>query len=364
MRITAAEAVPVRIPFSHPGPPTGFGGETWTDLAFLLVRVETDEGITGWGEAFGYNCIPATRAAFETMVAPQAVGRDAGDIGALMADLFLKLHIFGRYGVTVFALSGLEIALWDIAGKKAGKPLRELLGGAGPADPLPCYGSLLKYDDPEVTARVAAAALGDGYERIKLHENTLEPVAAARAALGPGVPLMLDVNCCWGAEDMPALRGGLLDADLLWLEEPVWPPENYGLLAGLRGDGFRIASGENLCTAWQFRELLGAGAVDFAQPSVTKVGGVAEFAAVADEAGRAGVPLAPHSPYFGPGFLATMHLIAARAPDAFVERLYVDLEADLFGGATVPRGGRVAIPDGPGLGRDPDPGLLRRYGAA
>lgn len=362
MRITAAETVPVRVPFSHPGPPTGFGGETWTDLAFLLVRVETDEGITGWGEAFGYNCIPATRAAFETMVAPQAVGRDADDIGALMRDLFLKLHIFGRYGVTVFALSGLEIALWDIAGKKAGKPLHELVGGAR-AKSLPCYGSLLKYDDPEVTARVAAAALGDGYARIKLHENAEAPVAAARAALGPDVPMMLDVNCSWGADDMPGLRKWILDADLLWLEEPTWPPENYDLLAKLRGDGFRIATGENLCTAWQFRELLKAGAADFAQPSVTKVGGVAEFVAVADEAGRAGVPLGPHSPYFGPGFLATMHLIAARAPDAFVERLYVDLEADLFGGVTVPRDGRVTLPDGPGLGIDPDPELLRRWRA-
>lgn len=361
MKITAAETVPVRIPFSHPGPPTGFGGETWKDLAFLLVRVETDEGITGWGEAFGYNCIPATRAAFETMVAPQAVGRDAGDIASLMEDLFLKFHIFGRYGVTVFALSGLEIALWDIAGKKAGKPLHELLGGAR-SPTLPCYASLLKYDDPGVTARIAAAARGDGYGRIKLHENTEAPVAAARAALGPEVPLMLDVNCSWSGDDMPRLRGWLLDAGLLWLEEPVWPPENYGLLAALRRDGFRIASGENLCTAWQFRELLKAGAADFAQPSVTKVGGVAEFAAVADEAERAGVALGPHSPYFGPGFLATMHLIAARAPDAFVERLYVDLEADLFGGAAVPRDGAVTLPDGPGLGRDPDPELLRRYG--
>ncbi len=361
MKITAVEPIPVHLPFTQAGPPSGFGGETWNTLACLLVRVDTDEGIVGWGEAFGYNCIPATRTALETLVAPQAVGLAADDISGTMNRLQVLMHLFGRYGITLFALSGLEIALWDIAGKRAGKPLHDLLGGTA-ADPLPCYASLFKYDDPRATGAVAAAAREAGYERIKLHENQLAPIRAARDVLGPDTPLMVDVNCSWQEHELPDLIAPLEDTDLFWLEEPVWPPENFPLLARTRTARLPLASGENLCTTWQFDQLLQARAVDYAQPSVTKVGGVAEWAAVCDSARAAGVAVAPHSPYFGPGFLASLHLIAARAPEAYVERLYVDLETDLFGGLTVPdTNGRIRLPAGPGLGCDPDPELIARY---
>ncbi len=364
MKITSVKAIPVNIPFAQSGPPSGFGGETWNTLACLLVRVETDEGLVGWGESFGYNCIPATRTAIETMVAPHAVGQSADDIPGLVNRLEMIFHLFGRYGVTLFALSGFEIALWDIAGKKAGKPLHELLGQAR-ADALPCYASLFKYDDAAVTASVSAAAQEDGYERIKLHENTLPPILAARDAIGADTPLMVDVNCSWRENDLPALVGPLQDARLLWLEEPVWPPENFPLLAETRNSRLPLASGENLCTIWQFRHMLEADAVDYTQPSVTKVGGVSEFAAVCDATHEAETQVAPHSPYFGPGFLASLHLIATKAPEAYVERLYVKLESDLFGGRTVPDSrGMLKLPDGPGLGCDPDPELLARYQAA
>ena len=173
---------------------------------------------------------------------------------------------------------------------------------------------------------------------------------------------MVDVNCSWREDDLGDLVGPLKDADLLWLEEPVWPPENFPLLAKTRDAKLPLASGENLCTVWQFQHMLEARAVDYTQPSVTKVGGVAEFAAVCEATHAADTAVAPHSPYFGPGFLANLHLIATKAPEAYVERLYVDLEADLFGGRTVPDGnGRLKLPDGPGLGCDPDPELLTRY---
>ena len=110
MKITSVEAITVDVPFTQAGPPSGFGGETWNTLACLLVKVETDEGIVGWGETFGYNCIPAARTALETMVAPHAVGLPADDIAGTMDRLQVIFHLFGRYGVTLFALSGLEIA--------------------------------------------------------------------------------------------------------------------------------------------------------------------------------------------------------------------------------------------------------------
>ena len=123
-----------------------------------------------------------------------------------------------------------------------------------------------------------------------------------------------------------------------------------------------MAAGENNCTSFQFRDMLAANAVDYAQPSVTKVGGVTEFLKVATLADAAGVTLMPHSPYFGPGFLATLHLTAARGqPGALVERYHMDLEASLYGKLIDPVDGAFAVPDGPGLGRDPDPDVIRTY---
>jgi L-alanine-DL-glutamate epimerase-like enolase superfamily enzyme len=125
-----------------------------------------------------------------------------------------------------------------------------------------------------------------------------------------------------------------------------------------------MAAGENNCTSFQFRDMFAAGAVDYAQPSVTKVGGVTEFLKVATLADAAGVTLMPHSPYFGPGFLATLQLMAARGtPDGMIERYHMDLEASLYGDLVTPVNGRFVVPIGPGLGCDPDPDVIKTYGA-
>jgi L-alanine-DL-glutamate epimerase-like enolase superfamily enzyme len=125
-----------------------------------------------------------------------------------------------------------------------------------------------------------------------------------------------------------------------------------------------MASGENLCTAIQFRDMFAANAVDYAQPSVTKVGGITEFLKVATLAESSGVTLMPHSPYFGPGFLATLHLTAARGqPGALVERYHMDLEASLYGKLIDPVNGAFNVPQGPGLGPDPDPDVIKTYAA-
>ena len=131
MKIARIDSHPIKVPFTFGGNPTGYGGRNWTTNNILLVRVETDTGLVGWGEAFCYGCTDAVRAALHHMIAPIAIGRDAGDIARLSRDLQQMLHLFGRYGITIFALSGLDIALWDIAGKAANLPLHRLLGGAG-----------------------------------------------------------------------------------------------------------------------------------------------------------------------------------------------------------------------------------------
>ncbi len=364
MKIAKAEAIPLAIPFSSGGKPAGWGGQAWTTLDIVLVRVETESGLVGWGEAFGYRCRRAVQAAFEDMVAPVVVGRDARDIAGLSRGLQQGLHLFGRYGITMFALSGLDIALWDLAGKAAGLPLCELLGGPLRSQ-IPGYASLFKYDDPEVVAERTRAALAEGYTHVKLHETAEAEVAAARQAAGDGVPLMLDTNCPWTpgeARDM-ALR--LKAYDLHWLEEPIFPPEDFQALARLQGEvGIPLAAGENACTAFQFREMFAAGAVTYAQPSVTKLGGVTEFRKVAALAQAHGVALMPHAPYFGPGFLATLQLLAALPESGMAEWFYVSREACLYGAAIAPRGGLFHLPEGPGLGAEPDPQVIEDYRVA
>ena len=125
--------------------------------------------------------------------------------------------------------------------------------------------------------------------------------------------------------------------------------------------GIPIAAGENCCFASQFAGLFDARAVQYAQPSVTKVGGVTEFRRVAALSAARGVKLAPHSPYFGPGALATLHLLAALADEARFEYFYLWPEATLYGDLLGPKRGELAVPPGPGLGADPDPNVLRRY---
>jgi D-galactarolactone cycloisomerase len=362
VKIARIDSHSIKVPFTFGGNPTGYGGRNWTTNNILLVRVETDNGLVGWGEAFCYGCTDAVRAALHHMIEPIALGRDAGDIARLSYDLQQKLHLFGRYGLTIFALSGLDIALWDIAGKAANLPLHRLLGGAG-GDSLPAYASLLKYRDPEKVAARAKQALDQGYRHIKLHETEEAEVRAARRAVGEGVAIMVDTNCPWTPEQARHMTLKLRPYDLHWLEEPIFPPEDFAAIARLRAStGVAMAAGENNCTSFQFRDMFAAGAVDYAQPSVTKVGGVTEFLKVATLADAAGVTLMPHSPYFGPGFLATLQLTAVRGtPGGMIERYHMDLEASLYGELVTPVKGSFVLPTGPGLGRDPDPDVIKTY---
>ena len=226
MRITAVTPVVVAIPYAYDGPRHQLGGKEWTTLDILLVRVETDEGLVGWGEAFGHGSIPATRAALETLVAPVLIGADATDIAGTMRAAQRSMHLFGRGGPVMYALSGVDIALWDLLGKRAGLPLYQMLGGSS-AISVPAYASLLRYSDPATVARNAGLAAAQGYGAIKLHEVTLTAVQAARSTIGPDVLLMNDTNCPWTVAEAVSIAEDMLPCDLHWLEEPVWPPEDW-----------------------------------------------------------------------------------------------------------------------------------------
>jgi L-alanine-DL-glutamate epimerase-like enolase superfamily enzyme len=364
MKIDKIETMVLRIPYTSGGPSDTqvWGGKAWQTADVLLVKISTDTGVTGWGEAFGYNVIPATRVAIDQILAPMCIGRDPLQIETLMQEIQQKLHIFGRSGPIIFGLSGIDIALWDIAGKVAKQPLHRLLGGG--KTELPCYASLIRYTEPKLVAANVERALGEGFIHIKLHEIEVAPTRAAREAAGKDVGIMLDVNCPWTLREALDMAEKLRPLNLRWLEEPVWPPEDHTALAHIRAHGgIPVAAGENATTVAQFKHLFDAGAVDFVQPSPAKMGGVSELRKVFTLASAYNVTVMPHSFYDGPAFLAGVHVNAALGRASMVEWRYFDLEARLYGNEAIPRNGSIAVPQSPGLGFDPDPEVIRRYRA-
>ena len=358
MKIVRVEPILIKVPFQ---PQSRSGGRlALQGMDTLLVRVDTDDGLTGWGEAFGFRLCTTTWTAIETLVAPLCIGRDPTDIASLMRDLQYRLHNYGRNGPAMFGLAGVNIALWDIAGKIVGLPLYRLLGGA-PRTHVPAYASLWRYGDADLVRRNVEEALARGYRELKLHEIEGGIVVAAREAAGPKIPLTLDVNCAWTAREAIDMSRRLAGMNIRWIEEPTWPPEDFAALAEVNKHGaLPVAAGENIATPAEFSAMFRQGAVAFAQPSVAKIG-VSAMREVAALAATHNVALAPHSPYFGPGLIATMHIVAAAGGDVAVERYYCDLEPGPLGEAINAVGDRFALPNGPGLGLEIDEALLARY---
>jgi len=361
MKISAIHTHYVRIPFDMGAPKQEFAGLRFPTMDHLLVQVETDAGITGWGEGFGHSIIPATKTALETFVGHWFIGKDATDINALHREAAQAFHIFGRNGPVVYAHSGVDIALWDIAGKRAGLPLCDLLGGARRKE-VRAYASLMRYATPATVGKICAQMIGRGFEHIKLHEHNVDAVRAAREAAGPDIAIMNDTNCPWTVPQAMAMERAYRPFDLAWLEEPVWPPEDHDGLARVRAASTtRIAAGENAAGLHDFVDMFQKGSIDIAQPSVTKIGGITEMRKIIAAAEAHSVELVPHCAYFGPGNLASIHITASLPTDTLLESIYANLEANPFGESMLAKDGKVRVPTGPGLGVEPDMKIVERY---
>jgi D-galactarolactone cycloisomerase len=361
MKITKVETIVINMPMLIEGSVVPQqGGKARTSMDTLLVRVETDAGVTGWGEGFGHRIFTATKAALDTFIGPMCVGRDPTAISALVDELQRGLTGVGRNGPAMYALSAIDIALWDIAGKLAQLPLYRLLGGS-PREKLPAYASLLRYGEPKAVTQYTERALKRGYRHIKLHEITVPPIKAAREVAGHDIPIMVDCNCPWTVAEAIEMAHKLRPFNLKWLEEPVWPPEDHTGLARVQAQGFiPTAAGENAMLP-EFKSMLESHAITYAQPSVTKVGGVTQMRRVTALCEAHGVEVVPHSAYFGPGLLASIHCIAAMPKGGIVERYDADFAENPLHDAIHPgKDGHIAVPQGPGLGVDPDMKLVEK----
>jgi D-galactarolactone cycloisomerase len=221
---------------------------------------------------------------------------------------------------------------------------------------------LLRYGKPETVARICADRVRQGFRHIKLHEHDTAAVIAARDGAGPDTALMNDVNCPWSVADAIEIERSYRKANLYWLEEPVWPPEDHSGLARVRSRAQTlIAAGENAAGLHDFRNLFEKGAIDIAQPSVTKIGGVTVMRKIAALSEAHAIKFIPRCAYFGPGNLASIHIVAAHGLDTILENIYANLLASPFSDSMQARNGMVAVPQAVGLGVEPDMAVVSKF---
>ena len=360
MKIKSITPITLKMPFNHGGNKVIFHGKEWKTLEFNLIKIETNNGIVGWGEAFGYGCWKPVKISIEEMITPLLIGKEIDNIPKLLLSLQKSLHLFGRYGISMFAISGVEIALWDALGKDKNKPIHDLLGKKN-NDTFKAYSSLFRYEDPKLIEKKCKQSLDDGFQAVKLHEVENNCIEAGRKGIG-NLPLMLDTNCPWSYAETIKKKDFLKNMQLTWLEEPIYPPEDYQTLARLNKElEIPIASGENACTEYEFKSMINQKAITYAQPSVIKVGGIYEMYKIIQHAEANNISVMPHTAYFGPGFLATLQLAALMKRETYIERFYLDINEEFYPNFNKTINGKYKLPTGPGLGIDLDFKRLSKY---
>ena len=341
-----------------------------------LVEVVCDDGTTGWGECLG----PALpNAAVVHAYAGALVGRDPLDTEVIWQTLYNLLRDQGQRGLSVTALSGIDVALWDIKGKHFGVSVSRLLGGRV-RDHVRAYatGSFRKdgVDRVEDNAAECAGHIAAGFHAVKIKigfdlAEDLRVIAAVREAIGPQARLMIDANYGYAAGEAIAVGRAAAAYDIDWFEEPVLPEQLGAYRAVRAGQPIPVAGGETWHGRFGFREPLETGCVDIAQPDLCGTGGFSEIRRIVDLAALNGVRVVPHVWGTAVQIAASLQLVAALLPDPpRREPLAPIFEFDRTPNpfrqaiAKVPfehEGGVLAIPDAPGLGIEIDRDALAEF---
>jgi len=338
----------------------------------LVILVSTDEGITGVGEVD--SAPEAVQALVEqrgshavaTSLRDALVGEDPLDVERLWDKMYRSVIYVGRRGIAIHAISGVDIALWDIKGKALGKPVCELLG-TPVRDRIRAYASMLMPDTPEETAERVSALRDQRFTAVKLGwgplgkdaDHDVELAAAAKEAAGDGVEIMIDAGLGYVADVDTAIRVAreLEELGIYWLEEPFEPDEYEAYAKLADAVEMTIAAGEQDATRWGFRELIERGHVDLVQPDVTRCGGITETVRIAELAREHGVKTVLHAWKSGIIKAASLHVNAVLPDALFQEYCVADTEINTkLTKQLLPieEDGCVAIPTAPGLGIDLD----------
>jgi L-alanine-DL-glutamate epimerase-like enolase superfamily enzyme len=320
------------------------------DFELVTVRVRDADGADGVGYTF---TVGRNGGAIHSVLAREileiAGGLDADRIEAAWSRIWWDTHYGGRGGPTVLALSAFDMALWDLKAKRAGLPLWRLAGGHDPR--VPCYAGGIDLDLPlDALLRQTDDNLAKGFRAIKMKvgrkrlAEDVERVAAMRAHLGDGFPLMADANMKWSADEAIRAARAFSPYDLTWLEEPISPDDVAGHARVVREGGLPVAAGENLRTIWDFRHLIASGGVTYPEPDVTNCGGVTAFLKIAHLAECFNLPVTSHGAHD-----VTVHLLAAVPNRSYLEAHGFGLDRYIADPLVISEGFAVA-PERPGHG--------------
>lgn len=333
----------------------------------FLIQVETDEGVTGIGSCSGNGAILET--ILTKVLKPLLLGRDPCLITELWDRIYVGagVRLFGSRGIGVVALSGVDIALWDILGKVKNTPIHQLLSNS-PRDKVELYATALYPDQigKDVEKALSYAAKGFRGVKIKLGfdlDSDLERVRAVRAAVGKEFPLMTDANMGYDLNVALRVAPILQECGVSWLEEPLFVEDIDGHAQLRSSSQVPIALGENLHTRFAFQEYILRGAVDILQPDVARVGGISEVKEIGTLAEKHGLPLSLHTYGDAVGLAASAHMAAALKNSTVMELdcTYNPLQTALLREPLKIQGGTLIPPQGPGLGIELDPEALAKY---
>ena len=332
-----------------------------------LVQVETDQGITGLGSCSGNGEL--IEVIIAKVLRPLVIGMDPTEIEQIWDRAYVRggHKEFGTRGIGIVALSGIDIALWDILGKFRGVPVYQLLGGKY-RDKVPVYATALYPEEPSKVAKRASAFAGQGFHGVKIKvgfdlNQDINIVRAVRRELGQDFRIMTDANQGYSLDVALKAAEAFSNSDVFWLEEPLFVEDIEGHVQLREKGKVPVAVGENLNTYYAFENFVARGAVDFLQPDVARAGGISEIRKIAALAARYDVSVSFHTWGDAVALAASLHLSAALKECGVMELDYTynPLRAELLKEPRVVKNGFMTPPDNPGLGVELDPAALQRF---
>lgn len=337
----------------------------------VVVKVSTAGGLVGWGESHHARAPSTIAKLVETTLKMLVVGENAADVQGIWRKIYTKqLASHGLGAGTAMAMSGIDMALWDIRGKATGWPLYKLLGGSSKAVAAYAGGISLGFQDPAELVEEARGFVNMGYKALKLRlgdnpRDDLARVAAVRKAFGEDLTILTDANIGYTVADARAVMPGLDEHRVAWLEEP-FPAHDYRSYREAKAFGrVPLAAGENHYTRFEFSRLIDEGMVTIIQPDLSKTGGITEFMKIAAMASAHKLPIHPHTSMTGLNMAASIHVLAAVDDAGYFEgdtsknNLFRDqLVSTPY---EVDKNGCVRPLEGPGLGLEVDEGFLLRH---